>query len=49
MCSALSLQRSGFYAWRKAPESNRAKEDERLLGLIKQNWIERVSLMAIAM
>ena len=40
MCSALSLQRSGFYAWLKAPESNRAKEDKRLLGLIKQSWIE---------
>ena len=31
---------SGFYAWLKQPESKRAIEDKRLLGQIKQFWIE---------
>ncbi len=31
---------SGFYAWLDKPESNREIEDPRLLGLIKQFWIE---------
>ena len=40
MCRALDVHRSGFYAWLKNPESNRAIEDRRLLGFIKQYWIE---------
>ena len=31
---------SGYYAWVKQPKSFRQKEDERLLGLIKQLWLE---------
>ncbi len=31
---------SGFYAWLKQPLSHRAKEDRRLLGQIKQFWME---------
>lgn len=31
---------SGYYAWMKRPKSFRQKEDERLLGLIKQSWLE---------
>ena len=31
---------SGYYAWHKQPKSKRAKQDERLLGLIKQFWLE---------
>jgi putative transposase len=31
---------SGFYAWCNEPESDRAKEDRRLLGHIKQSWLE---------
>lgn len=31
---------SGYYAWRIRPDSPRAKEDKRLLGHIKQFWLE---------
>lgn len=31
---------SGYYAWLHIPKSKRQKEDERLLGLIKQFWLE---------
>jgi len=31
---------SGYYAWIKQPKSHRQKEDERLVGLIKQLWLE---------
>jgi len=40
MCRVLELHPSGFYAWLKQPESKRAIEDKRLLGQIKQFWIE---------
>ena len=36
----MRVHRSGFYAWTKQPKSARKKEDERLLGLIKQFWLE---------
>ena len=31
---------SGYYAWRLNPESARSVEDRRLLGHIKQSWLE---------
>lgn len=34
-CGALDVSRSGYYAWRKRPESERAKENDRLLGHIR--------------
>lgn len=40
MCRVLSVQRSGFYAWRQRPQSERQREDRRLLGMIKQAWLE---------
>lgn len=40
MCRVLKVQRSGFYAWLKNPMSKRSQEDERLLGQIKQFWME---------
>jgi len=40
MCRVLDVERSGFYAWLKNPQSNRTREDQRLLGQVKQSWIE---------
>lgn len=40
LCHMLKVQRSGYYAWIKHPKSARQIEDERLLGLIKQFWLE---------
>lgn len=31
---------SGYYAWKREPQSRRQKEDARLSGLIKQSWLE---------
>ena len=31
---------SGYYAWLKEPHSKRHKENQRILGLIKQAWLE---------
>jgi putative transposase len=44
MCRVLGVQRSGYYAWQRLPACTRAREDERLLGLIKQAWRESGSV-----
>lgn len=36
----LQLHPSGYYAWKAHPESRRAADDRRLLGLLKQAWLE---------
>jgi len=38
MCRVLKASRSGFYAWLHQPLSNRAIEDQRLLGLIRVSY-----------
>ena len=38
MCRALKIQRAGFYAWVHKPVSDRAKEDQRLLELIRASY-----------
>ncbi|MDH5857639.1 IS3 family transposase [Lampropedia aestuarii] len=40
MCRILQLNPSGYYAWKAKPESERALDDRRLLGLLKQAWLE---------
>lgn len=40
MCAALKVHHSGFYQWLQQPSSPRAVEDRRLLGLVKQSWLE---------
>lgn len=40
MCRVLQVHRSGFHAWLHKPQSDREIEDQRLLGLIKQFWVE---------
>ncbi|MQA40719.1 IS3 family transposase [Rugamonas sp. FT29W] len=40
MCKMVGVHPSGFYAWCVQPESKRAKEERRLLGHIKQSWLE---------
>ena len=44
MCRVLGVHPGGDYAWRRAPMSARAKEDQRVLGLIKQSWLESGSV-----
>lgn len=40
MCRVLKVHRSGYYAWCHLPRSARDKDDSRLLGLIRQCWLE---------
>ena len=40
LCLTLKVHASGYYAWRAEPKSARAKDDQRLLGLIKHSWLE---------
>jgi putative transposase len=40
MCRVLGVHPSGFYAWLHEPKSQRTKDDEYLLGFIKQFWLE---------
>jgi putative transposase len=37
-CRVLRVHRSGYYQWLKEPHSNRSRENERLIGLIKQSY-----------
>jgi putative transposase len=39
MCRVLRVHRSGFYAWLRRPISNRSKEDQRLLELVRESYI----------
>ena len=41
MCRVLRLHPSGYYAWKAQPHCQRAIDDQRLLGLLKQAWLER--------
>ncbi len=39
LCQTLKVHPSGYYAWLAEPQSARAKEVQRLLGLIKHAWL----------
>jgi putative transposase len=39
MCRVLRVNRSGFYAWLRQPESARAQDDRRLLGRIREFYL----------
>jgi len=36
MCTALQVSRSGYYAWRVRPESQRARHDRQLTQVIRR-------------
>jgi putative transposase len=38
MCRVLRVARAGFYQWLHRPQSDRAIEDQRLLGLIRDSY-----------
>lgn len=40
MCETMRVHPSGYYAWKAEPQSPRAKDDQRLTGLLKQAWLE---------
>jgi len=40
LCKMVRVHPSGYYAWCISPESPRTKENKRLLGHIKQSWLE---------
>src|SRR5690242_6080494 len=40
LCQMMAVHPSGYYAWRCEPQSERNKSDQRLMGLIKQSWLE---------
>ncbi len=39
MCRVLKVAPAGFYAWLHQPNSNRAIQDERLLGLMRDSYV----------
>jgi hypothetical protein len=36
----MDVHPSGYYAWRRQPGSDKVRDDQRLLGLLKQAWLE---------
>ncbi len=48
LCLTLKVHPSGYYAWLSEPQSVRAKDDQRLLGLIKHSWFRAAAFMGIA-
>jgi len=39
MCAVMHVYPSGYYAWRREPIGGKCRDDQRLLGLLKQDWL----------
>jgi len=39
LCTVMNVHPSGYYAWKKQPFSDKVRDDQRLLGLLKQAWL----------
>jgi putative transposase len=39
-CQVMQVHPSGYYVWRREPESARAQDDARLSAALKQAWLE---------
>ena len=46
MAKVLGVHISGYHAWQKSPQSQRATEDQRLTGLIKHAWLSSGTVYA---
>ncbi len=44
MCRVLKVSRSGYYAWRVRPESQRSKTDRELTCVIRRHRVARITL-----
>lgn len=44
LCQVIGVHPSGYYAWQSNPDSIRAVEDRRLLGHVRQSWLESGSV-----
>ncbi|MGV0986648.1 MAG: IS3 family transposase [Limnohabitans sp.] len=40
LCTVMDVHPSGYYAWKKQPISDKVRDDQRLLGILKQAWLE---------
>ncbi len=40
LCKVMAVHPSGYYSWKQQPQSDKARDDQRLLGLLKQAWLE---------
>lgn len=40
LCAVMGVHPGGYYAWKQQPHSDKARDDQRLLGLLKQAWLE---------
>lgn len=36
----MAVHPSGYYSWKRSPNPARAREDQRMLGLIRHSWLE---------
>ena len=39
LCKVMAVHPTGYYPWKQQPQSDKARNDQRLLGLLKQAWL----------